>query len=294
MLAITRVKKDMEFNQNFRSLLEVLKSIAVSQFHLLEKRFKKFKKFDEVIEVFFRSFNPQAMEHPFLNPGNRPLGIVAVTSDQGLLGGLNRRVVGTAVERMQSAKDELIVVGERGQHYARELRDSFAAFPGIRDDEREAQAVALRNYLFQKAKSGAFGTIQVVYPRALSLVNQRVEMVTLLPYSPPSSGETPEETSEEEAEEMPSSVSPSTVILESSPAKILEYLVFLLLAQRLKEIFALSRLAELGARYMHLEESAQKIQELNQKLKLRYFRLRHEKIDQNMRELFSARMIYAG
>jgi F0F1-type ATP synthase gamma subunit len=55
----------------------------------------------------------------------------------------------------------------------------------------------------------------------------------------------------------------------------------------------MSRLAEMGARFTHLEEATQKIQELNQKLRLQYFKFRHEVIDQNMRELFAARALYA-
>ena len=44
MQILGKVKKDIEFNKSFRSLLEVLKSIAVSQFHFLEKELKVFEK----------------------------------------------------------------------------------------------------------------------------------------------------------------------------------------------------------------------------------------------------------
>ena len=280
MLALTNIKKDIEFNKNFRSLLEVLKSIAISQFYLLEKSLKTFEKFDDYMQFFFESLDLNAVQHRFLREDSGPLGVVAITSDQGLLGGLNMRVVSTAVGLMKSNQDELVVVGDRGQTYARDFQSNFTAFPGIRDDQKEAQATALRDHLFAKAAQGRWGSVQVVYPKALSLINQRVEIATLLPFT--------RKTREAPATEK----HPQDLIFESSVESILEYLIFLSMNQKLNEIFAYSRLAELGARYMHLEESTQKIQELNQKLKLRYFRLRHESIDQSLRELFSARVLY--
>ena len=84
------------------------------------------------------------------------------------------------------------------------------------------------------------------------------------------------------------------MIFESSMGSILEYLSYLWVGQKLSDIFGLSRLAELGARYMHLEESSQRIQKVNKELKRQYFRCRHELIDQSMRELFSARILYAS
>ncbi len=66
------------------------------------------------------------------------------------------------------------------------------------------------------------------------------------------------------------------------------------MGQRLYEIFGMARVCEQAARYMHLEESCNKIADLNKKLLLQYFRRRHEVIDANMRELFSARSLYAG
>src|SRR3989338_4117639 len=86
----------------------------------------------------------------------------------------------------------------------------------------------------------------------------------------------------------------SEVILESRPADVIEYCVYLWIEQKLSEIFAFSKLAEYAARFSHLERSAQRLKEMDQKLKMQYFRVRHEIIDRNMRELFATRQIYAS
>lgn len=283
MLAMTGIKRDIGFNKEFHSFLHVLQLVAIAKFRLLEKELKLYEAFEAVLTNFFLSFDLKSIRHPFLDPGDRPSGIVAVTSDQGLLGGLNKRAVNTAMGLMQSGRDELIIIGEQGQRYAHECRTPFTGFPGIRDVEKEEQAEAVQHYLFGKAQEGAFGTLKVVYPRALSIGQQRVEVATFLPYSG-----MPEERQAAPPTDL------SETILESSLEGVLEYLIFLLIGQRLKEIFGMSRLAEMGARYLHLEECSHNLEEINRKLQLRYFRLRHEVIDQTLRELFSARVNYGG
>jgi F-type H+-transporting ATPase subunit gamma len=282
-LEISKVKKDMDFNKNFRGLIEVLKNVAIAQFHILEKRLVHFNEFEKNLEDFARYLNLKKMNHPFLRKEETdPVRVVAITTDQGLLGGINMRVVSRAMNSMKSGgRDELIIVGEKGQMYAREYQIPFTIFSGIKDDEQAAQAQTLRDYLFKDMLSGKYRGIQIVYPHAYSLVNQRVEVATLIPFSV--------EEGKEPAENLP-----SEILFESKPEHILEFMVFLWIGYRLREIFSLSRLAELGARYVHLEESSQRILDINQKLKLRYFRLRHEAIDQSLRELFAARSLFAS
>lgn len=282
MLAVTKVKKDIEFNKKFIAIIEVLKTVAVSQFHMLEKRLKIFERFDPILEEFFGSIDIQHFRHPFLESGeNRgPRIVLAVTSDQGLLGGGNLRVVKAAVNLLESSKDHLVVVGEQGKKFARGSGVSFDAFPGIQDNERHAQARSLRTFLFKKVITEGFRTVLVVYNRALSLMNQCMEIATLIPLPRRSVSSS-------------ASFRLSGVILESSFESLLEYLVYLQMGRKLNDIFGVSRLAELAARFVHLEESTQRIQDLNKKLIVKYFRLRHESIDQSMRELFSARSLYA-
>ena len=82
------------------------------------------------------------------------------------------------------------------------------------------------------------------------------------------------------------------MILESTKADIVEYVTYLWMGQKLFEIFQFSRLAEHAARVIHLEESSQKVKEIEKKLKLEYFHIHREIIDQQMRELFTARSLY--
>ena len=281
MKTLAALKKDLEFNRGLSSLIEVLKAIAVSQFRTLEQRMKTFEKFLTNIETFFELVDVPGIKHPFLNPSVKTQAVVAVTSDSGLLGSLNMQVINDALVELERIPGKLIVIGERGKLYVRDTKIPFVAFPGIIDEERHGQAMQVRDYLINKVMEGAFGYLRVVYPHPLSFTVQKVRTVTFLPFTPtvkptPKAGFVPE------------------VMLESNLSDILEYLVYLWMGQKLYEIFGFSRLSEFAARFVHLEESAQKLKELDTKTRLEYFRVRHELVDRNMRELFAARLLYAN
>jgi len=281
MKTIAALKKDLEFNKGLASLIEVLKTIAVSQYRILEQRLKTYEKFMSHIEGFFEFVDTTRINHPFLKPKDKPQAVVAITSDSGLLGGLNMQVINYALGELSKIPGKLIVIGERGKMYVRDSKIPFVAFSGIRDEERYSQALQLRDYLVSKVLEGSFGYLKVVYPRPISFTVQRVEVVSFLPFEPAVKPTAHNEFIPE-------------VILESSLEDILEYLVYLWMAQKLYEIFGLSRLAEFAARFVHLEESLQKLKEVDNKTRLEYFRVRHELVDRNMRELFAARLLYAS
>ncbi|MDP3731805.1 MAG: FoF1 ATP synthase subunit gamma [Candidatus Omnitrophota bacterium] len=282
MKILSSIKKDLEFNRGLYSLIEVLKNIAVAQYRMCEKRIKSFKELLLNIEGFLEFIDATAINHPFLNPQDKPQEIVAITSDSGLLGGLNMQVISHAILELEKKPGKLIVIGECGKMYARETNVPFVSFPGIKDEEYFAQAMQIRDYCISRILEGTYGSLKVVYPHPVVFTVQRIEVVSFLPFIPsalkPAAGE----------EFVPE------VILESRLEDIIEYLGYLWAGEKFYEIFGLSRLAEFAARFVHLEESNQRLKEVDAKIKLEYFRARHELIDRNMRELFAARLLYAG
>lgn len=296
MRTLSNIKKDLEFNQGLSSLIEALKNIAVTQFRIQEQRLKSFEKLILTVEDFFEFIGITKIIHPFLKHQNRPQGIVAITSDSGLLGGLNLRVINRALLELEKTPGKLIVIGECGKTYLKETNLSFVAFSGINDDERYAQAMQLKDYCVSRVLEGSFGFLKVVYPHPVSFTLQRVETVHFLPFTPLEksnelnkdslTGFIPTQT-QKSKESIPD------LILESNLSDIAEYLISIWMGQKFYEIFGLSRLSEFAARFVHLEESSQKLKDVEKNLRLQYFRVRHELIDRNMRELFSARLLYA-
>lgn len=315
MQLLSQIKKDIEFNQGLYGLIDVLKSIAIAQYRSLENRIKQFEKFFIVLGSFFAMIDADKSDHPLINTQGRRMAIIAVTSDSGLVGGLNTRVMNLALKEVRNNQAKLIVVGERGKAYVQDSGVDLTAFGGINDDTRLSQAEELRDYVLAQELKREIGALKIIYPYPLSIVLQAVGILQLLPFSQtimdkyqsrpeqlfgPASGFA---LSPEHKKASPAGFDPSLkeakvsssrlvseLIMESSPSDIAGYLAYLFLGHKFGELFGLSRLAELSARFAHLEDSKTKVEQLNKQLKMQYFRQRHEMIDRNMREIFASRI----
>lgn len=271
----------MEFNLNLYNLIEVLKEIAIGQYRILEKKIRTFDTVFNALGSIYHILQGRDIRHPLLQTSNKQPGVIALTSDAGLLGGLNMNVMTQAIKEAQPNNAKLLIVGEKGQVYAKETDLSFIVFKGVKDETRFEQALELRDYVLKEELEGRLGELKIVYPYATSIVSQYVKALQLFPFV----------IEEQLRGRAPEYIDPG-LILESSLNDILEYWIHLFLGQKFFQIFGLARLAELSSRYNHLENSKTKIEQLNKELKLQYFRQRHEMIDRNMRELFAARLAF--
>jgi ATP synthase F1 gamma subunit len=278
MRLLSAIKKDIDFNANLYNLLEVLKEIAISQYKILEKKIKTNDDFFGALNAIFSMVHGGKIKHPFVDTGARQGAVIALTSDTGLLGGLNRNVMSQAVLEAHKIKGKLVILGEKGQIYAQESGLPFVVFKGVSDETRMKQAQELREYIVKEELEGRMGIVKMVYPVSLSIVSQQIKSVQLIPYVSTSPTKLPPP--------------PPEIVMESGISDIFEYWVSLFLGQFFYQVFSQAKLAELSARFIHLESSKGKIDQLNKELRIQYFRQRHEMIDKNIRELFCARLAF--
>lgn len=277
MIPLIRLKKDVQFNQELTKVVDVLKGIAAAQFHILEKQLLIFERCFTAAGEFAGLMNAAQVRHPFVQAHVPRTAVLLVTSDAGFLGGLNTQVVTTGL-REAKADGLLTVVGERGAGYLRDLRREAAAFPGIEDTTRSELAFEVTNHVVRQILDGACGRLLIAYPHPISFTSQKITVETLLPCS---------EWLANAKTESPV----GDVIWESRVDDVLEYVVVQWLTARLDQIFGLSRLAELGARAVHLEGSHQELTRQGKHLRHQYFRARHEVIDRSMREIFASQIL---
>ena len=280
MAGLTQLKKDIQFNGRLGGLLTVLKSVAAQQYQALEETLKVNPALFEALQTITGTFDLARLPHPFTKGGG-PVGVIAVTTDSGLLGGLNQQVVTAALREYRKEPGTLIVIGKRGTAYVHEQRVPCREFPGIQEENRRALAEKVRDYALNEVLQGRLGSLHIAYPRAISFAVQRIEVIQALPCQAWLKGA-----------EAAAPVRSGPVLMESSVERVLEYAVWVWLAEKLYEVFGSSRLAEFGARAGHLEGSTQELQRRKLRLMRRYFRERREVIDRGMRELFAARAIF--
>ena len=281
MIPLIKLKKDVLFNGELTKVVDVLKGIAAARYHVLERQMAMFEQFFQVCEEFFASVDVSRLDHPFVRPYGPETAVLLVTTDAGFLGGLNSQVVNVGLKEGGS-NAQYSVIGERGYGVLRDMKLEFAPFPGIQDDGREALAFAVRDHLVRQVLTGRCGRVAVVYPKPVSFSVQEVTVETLIPFGAPRPSASSGRMGAQSAD----------LLWESRPEDVVEYVVIQWMGHRLAALFALSRLAELAARSVHLEGSFQELNRIGKRLKHEYFRARHEVIDRSMREIFAAQLLY--
>jgi ATP synthase F1 gamma subunit len=288
---LNELRKELRFTKELLSLVETLKNVAGSQYHLMEKEKERFDRFMDAFSGFFHVVNLVEVENPLVRRMSDVTGVIIVTSDSGFMGGLNQGVIRAALAAQGNATDDkiaLVVIGEKGANVFVDQRRPFKAFRGIHQDSVYEQAVEVKNYIVGEVLAKRMGRVLVAYPRPLSFSAQTIEVVHILPCG---------ELFDEEAE---TEVSHRTlgrkiiadarkVIVESSFSDMVEYLSSVWVTSRLFEVFEDSKLAEFGARAMHLEGSHQKVEKTYKTVRHLCFKATHERTDKGMRESFSAR-----
>lgn len=280
---ISKIKTEVTFNNDLTRLVDVMKSIAGAQYHIMEKKRTELEKYKAAVEELCAVYDFRSSAHPFIQPKNDKKVICLITTDFGFLGGLNMKVVQAGI-KLQKRGAHYLVIGERGVNYIREYGYSFSSFSGVNPDEtRYDLAAKVQKEIFRLILKQDYGQAQLVFPHAASITVQKIQILNLIPCPIFFKNWTSEPVSEEMQEK--------EVILESPSEPLIEMLTQYWLRARLIEVFESSKLSEYGARMMHLEDSFQTLSKIDKKLKLEYFKVRREKIDQSLRESFSSQAI---
>ena len=280
MIPLIKLKKEVEFNGELKFVMDALKGIAMNRYLALQKQLTIFDRFPELAGELLEGISVDKIDHPFVRSTAKRVAVLMVTTDSGFVGNVNSQVINAGLAA--GGPDALLaVIGERGASALSDLKRQFKKFPGIQDKERAKLASETREYMSQLILNGEAGSFVVVYPKPLSMTVQKATVETMLPCKEWISGH----------EE--SSVSAKDIIWESQPSDVLSYVATFWVDHRLDEIFAMSRVAELGSRVMNLEGSFQEVVRQGKKIKLVYHRARHEVIDRSMREVFASQLLFA-
>jgi F0F1-type ATP synthase gamma subunit len=288
-MQLVELRKELKFNRELLSLVETLKNVAGAQYHVLEKKKKRFLQFMESFAGFFRVVDLMDARHVLLQGGGAPDAVLMVTSDSGFMGGLNTQVLNEGMAIIRDSRNPVcLVIGEKGAGVLQDRGGDYIAYPGVHQDSIHVSAREVRETIVSLFEEGRIGRLFVAYPRALSFSTQEVQVVRLLPcgelFEPEGGGEL-----EPFVSKLPLVSQSRKVVVESELDQMAGYLAGTWIEAKLFEIFEDSKLAEFSARAMHLEDSLQKVQKEHKKIRQKVFKASHELIDKGMRESFAAK-----
>ena len=283
--SLAKLKVEVGFNRDLSHLVDVMKTIAASQYHIMERKRTKLDSYKKAMEELFSIYDFRAFDHPFLRAASPKKLVCLVTTDFGFLGRLNMKVLQAAL-KFQERGTHYLVIGERGTNTLREYGHSYTPFPGVNPDESRFElAVKFQKEIFRLVLKNGYGQVLLVFPHSNSIGSQKIQILNIIPC--------PIFFKNRQEQALTDLQQEKHVILESLEETIIESLTEYWLQYRLIEIFESAKLAEYGARMMHLEDSYQTLSKIDKQLKLEYFKARREKIDQSLRETCTAQLILA-
>jgi F-type H+-transporting ATPase subunit gamma len=188
---IRKIRRRIKSVQTISKITRAMEMIAASKMRKAQERGLQGRPYAEKIEQVIAdlaALPETTQQHPLLQ--RRPIkkiGIVHITPDKGLCGGLNgnlnRRLASFILE--QNVPVEVIAIGRKGRDFtARAECKMCAEFFGLGDKPAFLDILPISNIVIKEFTEGSIDKVYVSYARFVSTMVQRPEMKQLLPVEP--------------------------------------------------------------------------------------------------------------
>ena len=219
----------------------------------------------------------------------RRVALIVMTTDRGLAGALDANTVRAALRYVASqaaGKDvevEAITVGRKGRDQIRRAGIPIAAhFPRLGDRPSFSDVTPIARLVTEDYLAEKYDQISIVYPRFVSTLSQRPEVLTILPV------QLPTDLSEEDA------ATNDDYLFEPSPEAVLGRLLPHYVAIDMYRAVLESNASEQSARMIAMRNATDNAGELMDDLTLVYNKTRQATITREMIEIASGAEALGG
>ena len=220
-------------------------------------------------------YTREVREHPLFTEreGNKHL-YITIGGDRGLCGAYNNRIIDKAEARLEEEPESsLFVIGKKIRNYfkPREV-DIVSEYINIMDYPDFEFGRKIAQEVISLFKEKVFDRVSVIYTHFNSALNQNVQVMSLLPVSPPRRQE----------EEGKSQVD---YIYEPEPIEILDVLLPQYVTNTIYSNLLESKASEFGARMTAMDSATDNAEEMIDDLTMTYNRARQEQITKEITEI---------
>jgi F-type H+-transporting ATPase subunit gamma len=288
MPSLRDIRRRIRSIRNTAKITKAMELVAASRLRRAQMRVTAARPYSEAMRALVAELGGQAPSggealHPLLVQREvRTVGVLLVTPDRGLAGALNTNIIrrGTELilehERSEGRTVQVVTVGRKGQDFlARRGRSLLGTFTGMVASVRYDDVIPIARVIIDSYASGSIDRALLVYPRFISTLSQRPEVVQLLPIQPPEAGDQP-------------TARRLDYIFEPDPQSILEQLlpryVEVLIYQAVLETAA----SFFSAQMVAMRNASDNAKDLVESLSLTYNKVRQANITNQVTEIASA------
>jgi F-type H+-transporting ATPase subunit gamma len=289
MPSLRDIRRRIRSIRNTAKITKAMELVAASRLRRAQMRVTAARPYADAIRKLVAELGAQAPSaggalHPLLIQRDvHKVGVLLVTPDRGLAGALNTNVIrrGSEViseyERAEGQSVEVVTVGRKGQDFlARRGRKLLGTFTGMVASVKYDDVIPIARVITDSFTNGSIDRAVLVYPRFISTLSQRPEVVQLLPITAPES-----RAGEQRARRL-------DYIFEPDPQSILEQLlpryVEVLIYQAVLETAA----SFFSAQMVAMRNATDNANDLVESLSLTYNKVRQANITREVTEIASA------
>jgi F-type H+-transporting ATPase subunit gamma len=277
MANIRLIRRRIKGVQSTAKITRAMEMIATSKMRKAQERGLAGRPYAEKIMQVMADLAALRREgeeiHPLLQ--SRPvkkIGILHITPDRGMCGGLNTNINRTAANFIleQEVPVSLVTVGRKGRDFMRRFgREIRAEFINLGDRPGWLDTLPISRIIIDDYTSGEIDRVYLVYPQFISTMVQKPITHQILPVEPA---------------EIPTAQNVD-YIYEPGPAQVLEQLLPRFVEMQVYHAILESIASEQSARMVAMRNATESANELIEELTLMYNKARQETITKELLDI---------
>ena len=193
MAGSKEIKTKIKSVQNTRKITKAMEMVAASKMRKAQERTRAARPYAEKIRnvaAHLSHANPE-YRHPYLvaRDSVKKVGIIVVTADKGLCGGLNTNVLRMALAKMrewesQGESFEVCCIGNKGLGFMQRLGANVVSHVvGLGDKPHMEKLIGALKVMLDGYTEDRFDRLEIFYTRFVNTMKQEPVMEQLLPLS---------------------------------------------------------------------------------------------------------------
>ncbi|MCX7140265.1 MAG: F0F1 ATP synthase subunit gamma [Proteobacteria bacterium] len=193
MAGSKEIKTKIKSVQNTRKITKAMEMVAASKMRKAQERTRAARPYAEKIRnvaAHLSHANPE-YRHPYLvtRDTSKKVGIIVVTADKGLCGGLNTNVLRMALGRMrewesQGESFEVCCIGNKGLGFMQRLGANVVSHVvGLGDKPHMERLIGALKLMLDGYIADRFDRLEIFYTKFVNTMKQEPVMEQLLPLS---------------------------------------------------------------------------------------------------------------
>ncbi len=191
MAAGKEIRGKIKSVENTKKITKAMEMVAASKMRKAQERMRSARPYAEKVRniaAHLSKANPEYV-HPFLiaNTGAKKVGLIVVTTDKGLCGGLNTNVlrgVTTTLKELdaQGKTADIVAIGNKGFGFANRIGAKVVAHvTQLGDTPHLEKLIGPVKVLLDAYAAGELASVQICYTRFINTMKQEALVEQLLP-----------------------------------------------------------------------------------------------------------------